>query len=220
MLNFSLKRFNNHHLDNIEIRMLQEENVAFITNDDVQKIVKKHTPNQKIGELDIPALERELLSLPTVDSANVFLKLNGELNLDIVQKIPIFRLKKGKEEFYVDEKGVEFPLSSEYSHPCMLVVGKVEKEEYKKVVQLIKKINNDDFSKNFFIGVRKVGNDYILLTSEGNYNVELGSLENINFKIKGFKTFVEKYLIYQDQHKYSKISLKYDNQIVTTLRKI
>ncbi|MCB4236103.1 hypothetical protein LDL59_16505 [Kaistella anthropi] len=36
-------------------------------------------------------------------------------------------------------------------------------------------------------------------------------------KVKGFKTFVEKYLVFQNPEKYRKISVKYDNQIVTTL---
>lgn len=70
----------------------------------------------------------------------------------------------------------------------------------------------------FFVGISKEGDDYFLLTNDGNYRVELGDLENIDFKIRGFKTFVEKYLIYQAPQKYTKISLKYDNQIVTTLR--
>ncbi len=47
--------------------------------------------------------------------------------------------------------------------------------------------------------------------------VEIGDLDRIDFKVKGFKTFVEKYLVYQAPEKYSKISVKYDNQIVTTL---
>jgi cell division protein FtsQ len=45
----------------------------------------------------------------------------------------------------------------------------------------------------------------------------LGDLDHIEFKIKGFKTFVEKFLVNQNPEKYSKISVKYDNQIVTTL---
>ena len=49
-----------------------------------------------------------------VDSANVYLKLNGQLNLDISQRIPIFRLSKKDKSFYVDEKGVEFP--DDYSY--------------------------------------------------------------------------------------------------------
>ena len=56
-----------------------------------------------------------------------------------------------------------------------------------------------------------------MLTSEGNFKVEIGNLEKIDFKVKGFKTFVEKFLVYQDPQKYTKISVKYDNQIVTTL---
>lgn len=220
LLNFSLKRFSNQSLDKIDIKMLQKEPVAFITEDEIKVIIKKNIPNGNIGNLDISTLEKDILDLPMVDSVNVFLKLNGELNLDIVQKIPIFRLKNGKREFYIDEKGEVFPLSSSYSHPCMLVMGKLEEEDYQKVVQLVQKINVDEFSRNFFVGIKKTGKDYILLTNDGNYDVELGDLENIDFKIKGFKTFVEKYLIYQDTQKYSKISLKYDNQIVTTLRKI
>ena len=42
-------------------------------------------------------------------------------------------------------------------------------------------------------------------------------LTDIQFKVKGFKTFVERYLIFQDENRYAKISVKYNNQIVTTL---
>lgn len=218
LLNFSLKRFNNQPLDKIEVQMLQKEDVKFINERDIKQIIEKNTPSNKIGDLSISKLEQEISSLPMIDSANVFLELNGGLNLHISQKVPIFRLKKEGKEFYINEQGEEFPLSKVYSHQCMLVMGKVNEEEYPKVIDLVKSINSDEFSRNFFVGVEKLGKNYFLLTNDGNYRVELGELENIDFKIKGFKTFVEKYLIYQSPQKYSKISLKYDNQIVTTLR--
>jgi len=82
---------------------------------------------------------------------------------------------------------------------------------------LVEKIDKDDFSKKYFIGIKKEKDSYNLLTSDGNYKVEIGDLENIDFKVKGFKTFVEKYLVYQNPEKYKKISVKYNNQIVTTL---
>lgn len=218
LLNFSLKRFNNQPLDKVEVQMLQKEDVKFINERDIKQIIEKNTPSNKIGDLSISKLEQEISSLPMIDSANVFLELNGGLNLHISQKVPIFRLKKEGKEFYINEQGEEFPLSKVYSHQCMLVMGKVNEEEYPKVIDLVKSINSDEFSRNFFVGVEKLGKNYFLLTNDGNYRVELGELENIDFKIKGFKTFVEKYLIYQSPQKYSKISLKYDNQIVTTLR--
>ncbi|MFC3160078.1 hypothetical protein ACFOEQ_17760 [Chryseobacterium arachidis] len=100
----------------------------------------------------------------------------------------------------------------------MLVTGNVKKDEYSKLVKLVEKIDKDDFSKKYFIGISKDRNgDYNLLTSEGNYKVEIGDLDNIELKVKGFKAFVEKYLVYQDPEKYSMVSIKYQNQIVTTL---
>lgn len=219
LLRFSLQRFNNRPVEDIVVKMLQKESVSFINDKIVREIIRRENPTNRIGDLNILSLERAIRAMPMVDSANVYLKLNGQLNLDISQRIPIFRLSKKDQSFYVDEKGVEFPASNNYSYQCMLVSGKVSSEEYPMLVELVKIINRDDFSKNFFVGISKKGNDYYLMTNEGNYVVELGRLENLGFKIKGFKTFVEKYLIYQDQMKYSKISVKYDNQIVTTLRK-
>lgn len=219
LLRFSLQRFNNRPVEDIVVKMLQKEPVSFINDKIVREIIRRENPTNRIGDLNILSLERAIRAMPMVDSANVYLKLNGQLNLDISQRIPIFRLSKKDQSFYVDEKGVEFPASNNYSYQCMLVSGKVGSEEYPMLVELVKIINRDDFSKNFFVGISKKGNDYYLMTNDGNYVVELGRLENLGFKIKGFKTFVEKYLIYQDQMKYSKISVKYDNQIVTTLRK-
>ena len=100
----------------------------------------------------------------------------------------------------------------------MLVSGDVKKKDYLKLVELIEKIDKDSFCKNFFVGISKEKDNYNLVTNEGYYKVEIGDLDNIEFKIKGFKAFVEKYLIDQNPEKYSKISVKYDNQIVTTLK--
>ena len=141
--------------------------------------------------------------MPAVDSANVYLNMNGKLNLDIKQRVPAFRLNKDGRDFYVDAKGVEFPISSNYSHPSMLVTGDVPKKDYEKLAELVDKIDRDPFSKKFFIGISKNKSDYNLLTSGANYKVEIGDLENIDFKVKGFKTFVEKYLVYQNPEKYN-----------------
>lgn len=220
LLSFSLKKFSGQKItDNkISVKMNEKTPVYFIDEKDILDIVKKENPSGKVGDLNIPALEKKINSLPAVDSANVYLNLNGRLNLDIKQRVPVFRLNKDGKDFYVDEKGTEFPISKTYSHPCMLVTGNVKKDEYEKLAELVEKIDKDDFSKKYFIGISKDRHDdYYLLTSEGNYKVEIGDLDNIDFKVKGFKTFVEKYLVYQDPEKYNMVSVKYQNQIVTTL---
>lgn len=219
LLSFSLKKFSGQKItDNkISVKMSEKTPVYFIDEKDIREIVKKENPSGKVGDLNITALEKKINALPAVDSANVYLNLNGKLNLDIKQRVPVFRLYKNGRDFYVDEKGTEFPISKTYSHPCMLVTGDVQKDEYQKLAELVEKIDKDEFSKKYFIGISKDNGDYNLLTSEGNYKVEIGDLDNIEFKVKGFKTFVEKYLVYQDPEKYRMVSVKYQNQIVTTL---
>ena len=218
LLSFSLKRFNNKSMEKVSVNLIKTKHpVYFIDEKDIKEIVKKSNPERRIGDINIPELEKKLNKLPAVDSANVFLNLNGNLHLDIKQRVPAFRLNKNGNDFYVDEKGTEFPISKNYSFPCMLVTGDVDKSEYIKLAELLDKIDRDEFSKKYFIGISKEKENYNLLTSQGNYKVEIGDLENINLKVKGFKTFVEKHLVYQEPEKYTKISLKYDNQIVTTL---
>ena len=218
LLSFSLKRFNNKSMEKVSVNLIKTKHpVYFIDEKDIKEIVKKSNPERRIGDINIPELEKKLNKLPAVDSANVFLNLNGNLHLDIKQRVPAFRLNKNGNDFYVDEKGTEFPISKNYSFPCMLVTGDVDKSEYIKLAELVDKIDRDEFSKKYFIGISKEKENYNLLTSQGNYKVEIGDLENINLKVKGFKTFVEKHLVYQEPEKYTKISVKYDNQIVTTL---
>lgn len=218
LLSFSLKRFNNKSMEKVSVNLIQTKHpVYFIDEKDIREIVKKSNPEKRIGDINIPELEKKLNQLPAVDSANVYLNLNGNLHLDIKQRVPVFRLNKNGNDFYVDGKGTEFPISKNYSFPCMLVTGDVDKSEYIKLAELVDKIDRDEFSKKYFIGISKEKENYNLLTSQGNYKVEIGNLENINLKVKGFKTFVEKHLVYQEPEKYTKISVKYDNQIVTTL---
>ena len=218
LLSFSLKRFNNARMENVSINMNQGKTpVYFIDEKDIKDLVKQYNPTKKIGDVKIPELETKINENPFVDSANVFMNLNGNLNIDIKQRVPVFRLSKNGKDFYVDEKGVEFPISKNFSYPCMLVMGDVEASEYQELGRLIEKIDKDDFCKKYFIGIKKEKGGYNLLTSDGHFKVELGDLENIDFKVKGFKTFVEKYLVYQNPEKYKKISVKYNNQIVTTL---
>lgn len=220
LLNFSLKRFNEARVKDISVHLLQSkqgDRVYFIEKKKVYDFIMQKIPNNQVGEVNIPDLEMEVNRFPSVDSANVYLGLDGVLHVDIQQRIPRFRLKKGEQQFYVDTNNEEFPISKLYAHPSMLVMGDVRRSEYPQVSELVEVLNHDDFCKKFFVGIVKEAESYYLLTADGDYKVELGDLDHLKFKIKGFKTFVEKILVYQPPKKYSKISVRYDNQIVTTI---
>ena len=54
--------------------------VYFVDEKDIRAIVEKENPSGRVGDLDIPELEKKINALPAVDSANVYLNLNGKLN--------------------------------------------------------------------------------------------------------------------------------------------
>ena len=220
LLSFSLKRFSKLDITDDKVSVKLNTNntpVYFVDEKDIKNIVRKQNPEGKVGGINIPELEKKLNDIPAIDSANVYLNLNGNLNLDITQRVPSFRVNYQGRDYYVDKKGNEFPISRIYSHPCLLVTGSINPEEYTQIAELVEKIENDDFCKKYFIGITKEKGSYNLLTSDGYFKVELGSLDQLDLKIKGFKTLVEKFLVFQDPQKYKKVSVKYDNQIVTTL---
>ena len=161
LLSFSLKRFNNAKMENVSINMNQGKTpVYFVDEKDIKELVKQYNPTRKIGDINIPELEKKINLIPFVDSANVYLNLNGNLNVDIKQRVPAFRLNKDGKDFYVDKKGVEFPISKNFSLPSMLVMGDVKPSEYEALGDLIEKIDKDDFSKKYFIGITKEKEDF------------------------------------------------------------
>lgn len=222
LLYFSLKRFNEKPINDVAIHFLTNSNqdkVYFLDEKQIKDFVLSQIPTNTIQYLDIALLEKKINSFPSVDSANVYVSLNGNVHVEVMQRVPVFRLSRGEDTFYVDTNGEEFPVSKHYTHNVLLVSGDVKREEYPRVIELVSKLRSDDFSNRYFIGVIKDKGGYYMLTHDGHFKVELGELQNIGFKIDSFKIFMEKYLSGQPSDKYSKISLRFSNQIVTTLRK-
>lgn len=216
-LYFSLKRFNETKIQKIVIEMEQKEPVYFLTQNDIRELIAQVDPDFTCGGLNVRDLERNIRKKSAVDSANVHLGLNGCLSINIFQKIPMLRVQNGENNYYLDEKAERFAISKNYSHPTLLAEGNIKTKEYADLVNLVKFINSDAYLKKYFIGIRKINQGlFVLKTHNGNFNVELGDMKNIEVKLLGFKSFLEKHLAFEDPQKYSKISLKYNNQIVAT----
>lgn len=81
LMNFSIKRFNNQKItdDKVSIHLNNTSTpVHFIDEADIKTLVNKENPSSRVGDVNIPVLEKKIKALPAVDSANVYLNLNGE----------------------------------------------------------------------------------------------------------------------------------------------
>ncbi len=223
LMNFAIKRHNDKNIDEIRIHIGNSDQVRFITNEAVKNIINKSSENgikaTQIKDIDIVKTKNTLRSNPFVSQSNVYVDLDGVVNIMVEQKIPWVRVRTLKEQFYLDKNGTRFPLSPDFSFPCMMVGGNIQPNEYQKLAEISQLISVDNLFKNHIVAIEKDNkNSYnFLLNMEGVY-IEYGELKNNRQKLTNLKEFYNQYLDYTGFDAYKKISLKYDNQIVATKR--
>lgn len=176
---------------------------------------QKSVQNQPKSKLDLYRLENRVLSNPYVESASVYVSINGELFASIKERTPIARVLTENESYYLDKKGVKIPLSQNYAARVPLVTGVTKADKMEEIQKFMRFIYDDDFLKKEVIGVHKMpSGDYHLTVRSGNYRIDFGTLQDTERKFKKLKAFYSKTLTDKTIDKYKTINLKFHNQVV------
>lgn len=213
LLNFTTMKNNEREVQEANIQITETDSKQFITKEEIKKILdKKYT---KVDDLNINQIEHDIKKNIFVDSVNVYSEINGNLNIYVTQKTPLFRVNNQEEKFYISAKNQFIPLSPNFSYKCMLVDGTILAEDRQPLINLIQEINRDNLLKNHIIGVRKNTNNlFTLFVNYGGYTIDFGELKNYKQKLENLKEFYRQYLCKVPEGTYKKIVLKYNNQVV------
>lgn len=197
-------------------------NTLFMDYDMVNKMLiqnGKPVENEPKTVIDLHKLEKNVLSHPMVESASVFLTVDGLLKTKIKQRTPIARVISGSKSYYIDRQAKTMPLSLNHSARVLLISGDVSEDDNNEIHLLVTEILEDEFLKKQIIGVHKMWNkEYILITRVGDQKIEFGNLDNLNLKLKNLKSFFAKTMADDTIDNYTSINLKYNNQVVCTKR--
>ena len=167
--------------------------------------------------IDLHNLEAKIRSHPMVESASVFLTVDGFLKAKIRQRTPIARVVVNNESYYIDRQAKSMPLSENFSARVLLISGYVKEQNNAEIQQLVTAILNDEFLKEQIIGVEiKPKNEYVLDTRVGDQKIILGNIENLDQKFKNLGSFYIKTMADSTIYKYDSINLKYNKQVVAT----
>ena len=167
--------------------------------------------------IDLHNLEANIQSHPMVESASVFLTVDGFLKAKIKQRTPIARVVINNESYYIDRQAKSMPLSENFSARVLLISGTVKEVNNAEIQQLVTTILKDKFLKEQIIGVEiKPENEYVLNTRVGDQKIILGNIENLNQKLKNLDSFYIKTMADSTIYKYDSINLKYNKQVVCT----
>lgn len=214
---FGTQRNNERTITTVEV-VFKDAAHYFIDLDAVNKLLiqnKDTITNVRKEALALSKLEKLLDSNPMIQKSEVYITIDGVLGATIQQRKPVARVIDS-DNFYIDAFGKKMPLSTLHTARVPLVSG-FEKEDYKTLVKLIDKINQDDLMRHLIVGIDKsVEKKIRLLPRKYDFYIEFGEVTNIDKKFQNFKAFFQKTVKDSTITNYKSVALQLNNQVVAT----
>jgi cell division protein FtsQ len=214
-----------------DITVYIEEEHHFITPESVERLVKRKfnkLSGTRLDTLNTEIIENAVEKLAWVKNAEVFkgysrtdsTYLYGGLRIHIEQEVPIMRVVDGEQGFYVNENGKHMPFSSTHSVNVPVITGHISDRYINEdLINFVRFISEDKFWKAFIqqIHIRE-NNEYVLVPRVGEQLIVFGKPEKLELRFRNLEALLKKGFDSESWAKYRTITLKYDNQVVCTLR--
>lgn len=240
---FSISKHNALPVPEIRINIQKGQLVdELISKQEVDSIVHSHfgllqgTPMSKI---DVGAIQATINRHPAIQSCNVYMGVDGILNIDIHQRAPMFRVMNSDGSgFYVDTLGQSFRLLDRAVAyvPVFSVEGVMGAMEFPATLAYY---DENTLGLTYLDELIVFGNhmrkhaelkdwvEHVHLTGMGTIEViprigrqviDYGSVYNLEMKTKMLFQFYRSQLYITDLEKYSRINLNFENQVICEKR--
>jgi cell division protein FtsQ len=215
----------------------------FVGEDAIRKLIAKHfgqIENTSLKNIDVNYLERLMYSNPWVASANVYLSIDGVVDIEIEQRQPILRIINEKNEsYYMDSQGKRMLWSPDFTPRILIATGNI-KENFAawSTSSASELINNDTlktltmlddlYSMAKFILADEFWSAHVeqlyvnsngeleLVPKVGDHKIIFGNADEMAEKFWKLKTLYTEGLNYTGWENYDTLNLKFNNQVVCT----
>lgn len=240
---FSLLGFSNRNRSERPIRQLDVQLVSpsgkdFLDSTAVRQLVFKKSPEligTPSGQLDLGIIHGEVASHPSVRQAQVYLTLDGRCVVRVHQRTPIARiLNRDGSGFYLDEDGFCMPLSRHNSAHVPVFTGRIQESPTDLPVPVLAEnrewaassLLDEVFALTQFLRKHeflKAQTEHILFNEHGemeiiprvgNHRILIGDATGLEVKFRKLMAFYSQTLHTRDLNAYSRINLKFENQVV------
>jgi len=192
---------------------------------------------QPVKKINLLEIENRINVLRELKVAEVYRTIDGNIHIYADQREPVMRIMPDSGgDFFLDEDGVIVRRRNLYT-PRLHIVGgninissamlngvsvldtSIKNSVLKDIYQLVNYINDDDFWSAQIDQLYVDGDNKInLITRTGSHTVHLGTIENLEGKLRNLEAFYDKVLPEVGWNKYSVINLEYKDQIVCKKR--
>ena len=194
-IQFSSNNFINN--DSIKINLLDNYKSLDSLNADIETVYE---------------IEQIISRIPFVKKANVYMTVNSEINIRVQEKTPVLNLYNS--DYLLSENGQLIPKIDSLNIDLISFFGEIDPTIYTNLSNLSKMIMKDDFLKDHIKYIYSDSLSFYLSVNRFNYNIELGSLENISEKLNNYKVFMASIMDDEILNKYSHLNLKFNKQVI------
>lgn len=194
---------------------IQYSSNNFINNDSIKINLLDNYKSLDSLNADIETvyeIEQIISRIPFVKKANVYMTVNSELNIRVQEKKPVLNLYNS--DYLLSENGQLIPKIDSLNIDLISFFGEIDSTIYTNLSNLSKMIIKDDFLKDHIKYIYSDSLSFYLSVNRFNYNIELGSLENISEKLNNYKVFIASIMDDEILNKYSHLNLKFNKQVI------
>ncbi len=223
----------NHKLcRGIEIEIDGAKEIFFLNKADVLKIIADeegiaNPAGKAITGFNLQKLEAVLERNVWVRDAELFFDNNLLLHINILEKEPVARIfTNAGSSFYIDSSGSIMPLNNKLNVKLPVFTSFPEDKKQlagndsillKQIKNLTMYMLNNKFwlAQIAQVDITADGN-FEIVPTVGNHIIEFGDGENYESKFKRLMLFYRQVLSYTGINTYSRISVRYDRQVIGT----
>ena len=230
LIGFGNKGNDRNVCNKVVITINNQLNNHFIDDNDIMNMITNGYTEVIEGalyrDINVRSLENRVRNNSYVQEAEVYRDLKGNLLVNVVLRRPIARVvQEDGPDAYIAEDGAILPVSDKFSSRVLLISGSASKEigsldniyntDYSQLFELINHINVDNFWKAQIAQVVIQDNGEIkLLPQVTKQYIEFGDLNHIENKFSRLKIFYKEILPRKGWNTYSRVNVKYKNQII------
>ncbi|MGC9330490.1 MAG: cell division protein FtsQ/DivIB [Bacteroidales bacterium] len=221
-----------------EINYEIDDRHKFVDTVDVYKLLVKdslYPVGNKICNINLKQIEDLIVSNPAIQSAEVFLQLDGSMFIDVKQRNPVMRIiTESNMHYYLDDHNTimntefnytaDVPVLSGY-FPDMLVMAfkqgndSLKLREYnftiRDIIEFLGFLYRDELWRNMIVQIYiNDDHEFELVPRVGNHLIILGTLDDYAYKMKKLEALYKKAFSEFGWQNYKTINLKYSNQVV------
>ncbi|GGZ36189.1 hypothetical protein GCM10007049_31920 [Echinicola pacifica] len=216
-----------YHGLNVKVHGISD--VYFVEEEEISQMLMQAFPGLSEGEqldnIPLRKLEEKVESHPFVKNAEVYKDLKGDVTVTIDQYRPIARITRAlAADGYISSEGLVLPTSPHYTSRVLIIEGAKADEllaardlnlDYQNLLDLVYFIDQHEFWKAQISSI-EVGRkgDIKLYQQVGRQVIEFGQAVDIEEKFNRISLFYEKIIPQKGWDAYSKVNVKFKDQII------